>query len=309
MIVNRPIVLYYHQLVRRPRPEHTFFCQSLTPEQFRASMTHLKKRYHPLRMEEVYEILHRAKRCPPRGVLITFDDGFRNNLWAAQILHELGMSATFFIPSDVVDSDIVPSFLRYNHILSTRRGDVFDTRVGPVNFRATLSRRRWRARVREYTLKHPEEHAALLGELAETFGSTPIDPQDEDYHFVSSADVRALVELGMTVGSHGATHEYMPHCTDQQLHYEIVQSREKLGRLIGRPIDCLSYPGGHFNERVLALTAEHYKVAFATAEPPAFDNTHAYPRRAVGVDVREQLKPWYSMRRGLIRLAKRVLGG
>jgi len=299
----------YHQLLRRPRPDHTFFSHAITPEQFRNAMEHLKRHYQPMSMEQMCHTWYHGRRWPRRAVLVTFDDGLRNNLWAARILHELGMSGTFFVPSDVVDTRFVPANMRYAHILSTRRGDVFDTPIGQVDFRDRQSLRRWAPKAKDHLLMlTPQERDALLEELGRVFDSLPFDAKDPDYHYLTSAELREMVALGMTIGGHGATHEALHRCADDELQRELVESREKLGALVGRSIDVLAYPDGRFNQRVLELTARHYRLAFAATDATPASHPHAYPRRGAGADVAAVLGRWYPLKRKCIRLAKRVLG-
>ena len=49
-----PLVLYYHQILRQPRPDHLWLRQALTIVQFRTAMTHVKEYWHPLHIDEHY---------------------------------------------------------------------------------------------------------------------------------------------------------------------------------------------------------------------------------------------------------------
>jgi peptidoglycan/xylan/chitin deacetylase (PgdA/CDA1 family) len=303
-----PTVIYYHQLVAHPRPDHPFLAGAFTPEQFRASMTWIKQRYHPLSMEEMCHIWYHGKRWPARSVVITFDDGFKNNLWAARILRELDMSATFYVISEVVDGSFMPSFLRYAHIVGTRQGSVFDTPTGPVDFGNLLSTRRWTLTTKEHLLSLPlPGREGLLDQLSEIFGSAPIDPEDPDYHFLSASDLREMVDLGMTIGCHTATHEKLSRCSDEELQYQIVESQQKLAELVGQPIGTISYPDGRFDQRVLALAERHFKLGFVARYDLPSNHAYRYPRRRPGADVSRAFSAWYRPRRWCIRVAKRIL--
>ena len=307
--MSAPVGIFYHQLVNRPRPTHAFLAGAITPDQFRRSMVYVKERFRPLGMDELRHIWRHGKRWPARAVFVSFDDGFRNNLWAARILHELDMSATFFVLSDVVDTGFIPTYLRFAHIVSTRRGQAFDTPWGAVDFERPLSRRRWGAAFKSHLLSLPlADRSAALDQLAEILKPAPIDPDDEDLQFLTASDLREMVALGMSIGGHGATHGSFSRCNDEELRYEIVASREKLAALAGCPIDTISYPDGRFDERVLNLVRRHYEFGFAASASLPTDNQYAYPRRCTGVDVRKTLRPWYPLRIRAIRLVKRLLG-
>jgi peptidoglycan/xylan/chitin deacetylase (PgdA/CDA1 family) len=74
---------------------------------FRAQMALLR--------EERYSVVPLARVCdglPDNGrvhVAITFDDGYRSQMWAAEILAEFGFAATFFVVPRFLDGGIVPA--------------------------------------------------------------------------------------------------------------------------------------------------------------------------------------------------------
>jgi peptidoglycan/xylan/chitin deacetylase (PgdA/CDA1 family) len=83
--------------------------------------------------------------------------------------------------------------------------------------------------------------------------------------YLQPADVRALVKLGMTVGSHSHSHVQLTSLDDARLRDELVRSREVLESLVQRPIEHLSFPGGAFDQRVLDHAREAgYKHLFTS---------------------------------------------
>lgn len=304
-----PTVIYYHQVLRAPRPEHFYFRSAPTLAQFKADMELVRERYHPLALDE-FLAGWASRRWPANAVMVTFDDGFRNNLLAAEILHELGMSAVFFVLSDVVDSDFKPTYLRYGHVLATRKGDVFDLPEGRVDFNNYLGFRKWYLSTKERLLNlPPTERAAALDALGAALGSSPIDPNDEDYQYFSTADLKRLRELGQSVGSHAATHDKLSRCNDDELRYEVLESHDKLTQLLGEPVDTISYPDGRFTARTVELAQQRYKFGFASVETFPDTDPFRYPRRDVGgAGAGRILSRWYAPKRRMIRTFKRLLG-
>jgi peptidoglycan/xylan/chitin deacetylase (PgdA/CDA1 family) len=98
-------VLLYHNVV----PERAGFNNAITPEEFEAQLRYLKARYNVIGLDQAGEWQgyqpHRV------NVLVTFDDGFINNLEiAAPILRRNGVPAVFFLIADRVEDGGPPSF-------------------------------------------------------------------------------------------------------------------------------------------------------------------------------------------------------
>jgi peptidoglycan/xylan/chitin deacetylase (PgdA/CDA1 family) len=62
-------------------------------------------RFNVISLSEMYRILQRGETPPRRTVAITFDDCYRDNLFAARVLAEHHLPATFFVPTRFVETD------------------------------------------------------------------------------------------------------------------------------------------------------------------------------------------------------------
>src|SRR5271165_2240734 len=65
---------------------------------FRKICAMLRRGFHVVPLGEVFRIAHSGGEVPRRTVAITFDDGYRDNLFAARVLAEHQLPATFFVP-------------------------------------------------------------------------------------------------------------------------------------------------------------------------------------------------------------------
>lgn len=88
-------VLMYHQLHPTRRDALT-----VTPEQFESQLQFLQSAgYQPITCRQVIDHLDRGTPLPERCVLLTFDDGYVNNLELAYpLLARYGFKATIFLP-------------------------------------------------------------------------------------------------------------------------------------------------------------------------------------------------------------------
>jgi len=98
-------VLMYHRVWPDLRDGLT-----LTPGQLREQWLYLRDEgYRCLTLREFLDISHGVKPCPDKAFLLTFDDGYRNNLtYVYPLLQELGWSATIFLIAGTLDGTTVP---------------------------------------------------------------------------------------------------------------------------------------------------------------------------------------------------------
>jgi peptidoglycan/xylan/chitin deacetylase (PgdA/CDA1 family) len=67
----------------------------------------LRRNFRVVPLGEVFRIVRTGAPIPPRTVAITFDDSYRDNLFAARVLADHGLPACFFVPTDYIGTDRV----------------------------------------------------------------------------------------------------------------------------------------------------------------------------------------------------------
>jgi peptidoglycan/xylan/chitin deacetylase (PgdA/CDA1 family) len=77
---------------------------AISEEAFEAQLAYLREQgYHALSMQQAIEDIDGRQVAPPRSVLLTFDDGYINNIWTVlPLLQRYGMKATLFVISAYV---------------------------------------------------------------------------------------------------------------------------------------------------------------------------------------------------------------
>lgn len=78
---------------------------------------------------------------------------------------------------------------------------------------------------------------------------------------LSSEGLRALVDEGIAVGSHGRTHQSLARLSQDELVREIVGSADALEQRLGVEIRHFAYPYGHRTSAARAVAATRYRTA------------------------------------------------
>jgi peptidoglycan/xylan/chitin deacetylase (PgdA/CDA1 family) len=243
-------------------------------------MAYLARRFHPVSCRQVADALDGGTPLPRRAVMVTFDDGFRDNFEVAwPTLRQHGVPAVFFLSTGYIDSQVPFWFDRLVQVLllmPTGRlqidalGQVLD--LAP----STAGRRPQAALLLRAIKRVPDAtRCAVLQQLEQqleqhrhTAGLPAAPLADPLAAPMCWQQVRQMSQAGMEFGSHTVTHPVLARLANtDQLRSELVQSRQRIEHETGQPVVALAYPvGGRdaFDAQVLAATAEAgYRLAFS----------------------------------------------
>ncbi len=112
-------ILRYHSISNFRRHE-----TNVKVDEFRRQMKFIREHYHPISLDGFVDSLLQRRALSPRAVVVTFDDGYRENfLHVCPVLEEFTIPATFFLLSEFIGTSKILSHdkgddSRYNFLLS-----------------------------------------------------------------------------------------------------------------------------------------------------------------------------------------------
>jgi len=71
--------------------------------------------------------------------------------------------------------------------------------------------------------------------------------------YLSVAQLRELSAQGFEIGCHSMTHPYLSDLDDAGLHREIVDAKDRIEQVIGKPVEHFSCPGGRYDHRAIRI--------------------------------------------------------
>jgi peptidoglycan/xylan/chitin deacetylase (PgdA/CDA1 family) len=202
------------------------------------------------------------RRKPARRIAITVDDGYRDQVLAADVLHRLGLPGSFFVCTGFVDS---PHHAWWDEIAWLTSGPPFDDlppsrwmpRGLPVAGRSATELRR--AVNSAYKANAGDEGEGFLEWLAAHTGRSRLPTAEAATQWMTWDDVRGLRDKGMEVGGHTVTHPVLANLDVERQRQEVAGSIERLGAELGTAVDIFAYPVGSrasFDERTRGVLAE-----------------------------------------------------
>lgn len=101
-----PILMYHYLSTPPPGADAIRRDLSTSPEQFEAQLAYLKEAgYQTINLKDLAYTLTGAAELPPRPIIITFDDGHRDQYeYAFPLLKKYGNTATFFVFTQPIDT-------------------------------------------------------------------------------------------------------------------------------------------------------------------------------------------------------------
>jgi peptidoglycan/xylan/chitin deacetylase (PgdA/CDA1 family) len=245
---------------------------------FRAQMLYLARHFRVISLDRMVRRLDRAAPSP-HEIVLTFDDGLRNNLFVVYpVLQELGIPATFFVCPGLVGSG---QWL-WNHEVRCRLQALTESKFSALTARLGLVCRSAEAVV-EWMKTIPTaqrlQAEQILREATPEF--IPANDQKQAYDIMDWEQLRALDPELITIGSHTLTHAILTVLEEDQLEFELIESRRLLEQELQRPVQYFCYPNGSHDRRVRHAVARHYRAAVTTESGtvrPSNHDVHLLPR-------------------------------
>jgi len=235
------LVLIYHRVTDLATDPQLL---AVSPANFDAQMRLLARDYHPISLAELVDGL-KHRRVRDRSVVVTFDDGYADNLLeAAPILEKHGVPATVFVCSGYLGGTREFWWDELERVLlrpdAGNTWNVLEPDALPIH----AEYREAAARLRSLS---PVDREAGLQTLRELAG---LDATPRPTHRQLTAEQVAELDAhpGIDVGAHTVNHAVLSARPVDEQRVEIESDRDELARLCGHPIPTFSYPYGSLED-------------------------------------------------------------
>jgi len=277
-----PAVLLYHGVPNHsPQPHNAY---NFTAADFEKQVAYLKKHFTFIHPHDIF------KTRPPslrKELLLTFDDGFRNNaVLAAPILRKYNVPALFFVCGRHCERG---RYLWFTHLQALRyhfkdagfsfRGEYFD--MSPEQRERSIDR------LHKLLLSlRPHPHAmydAIERELPNM--QSFIAPQDMD-DWYSGMTAEQLAELAsdplFSIQAHTTDHPQLPSCDKEEAARQLQENKQFIERICGTVVTDISYPSGDYGVREIEICkASGFETGYAVT--PKVNSFHEFEIPRAGI--------------------------
>ena len=285
------MILLYHRVTELPLDPQLL---SVTPDHFGEHLEILRKSFNPISLRQLVDGLRRG-RLPARAVVVTFDDGYVDNLVNAKpLLRRHDVPATVFIATGYLDGDREFWWDEVERLLLHGRTlpEVLCLNIDGHNFRWDLGQAShpidgWLEQNRAWNVTNLGEEVGprqrlyaslceLLRPLTDEARQSALDAirgwagepaAARSSHRALRPDEVAQLTEGSEVeaGAHTVTHPVLSALPVEAQRLEIVRSKARLEEILNVEVTSFSYPYGTYAD-YSAATVDAVKAAgFACA--------------------------------------------
>ena len=298
---ERIVILKYHSIHEDPKSVERLLGKGIvhSTKVFKEQMSLVAQKYTPITLDDIVDFMEGKKKIPPRPVAVTFDDGFADNLvYAAPILERYGIKGAFYITVDNVTKGSLPWFvcLRLSFFETTERKWVFSD--NGYSYPLTTVEQRQQAFIKACRMCASLPREQQKDFLAQVKQSLNVLRNKSDNLMLTWEQINKLKERGHIIGSHSMTHPNLAYLDDEDLLYELKESKYVIEKNINKKVLHFSYPNPALDPNWTVKTVEETRKAGyqtgVTSTPGSVslrDDIHILPRMWVPSDKTEFI--WY----------------
>lgn len=258
-------ILRYHSIAR---PEDNFYASpsiAISPEIFEEQVSYFTQNFNITSLDKVKTCIENRLPFPERSVVFTFDDGYRDNFTAYEILKKYNASATFYLVSSCIgNASILWLFEVIYLVKNTRKAFVEFSFNGNSMTLPLLNLGQREAAIRKITVNIKSNNIANREKILEQLRNQIIDVEDckekAAQVMLTWPQVKEMADNGMTLGGHTTTHLNLPNADSIDAQREIVECKSQIQSHTGKEVRHFSYPNGgpydYYNDTIMAFVKE-----------------------------------------------------
>tara|TARA_Y100000741_G_C18201205_1_gene537655 strand:- start:155 stop:1159 length:1005 start_codon:yes stop_codon:yes gene_type:complete len=248
-------ILVYHRVVKDEEMEEELeLGLTVSRSNFEKHIKEIKSKYKICSMDEFVKNL--KKKTNEFMVAITFDDGYKDNLYQAlPILTKHEVPASIYVTTRFLNQEVDIWWYELGEVIQNKKEINFEYQGKKFNF----------------LLDNKKQKFLAYQNLMKLFKSLKIDAQNELIEKITNTKKRKnysdiclnseeilMLEKNplITINSHGHNHQNLKILNDEEVKYEITKSLEVLENLINRKVKHFAYPFGGKDQ----VSAREYNI-------------------------------------------------
>lgn len=263
------VILMYHGVTVKPPHTNDIEAKNVYITDFEEQIRLLQSSYNVISLTQLVTLLLENK-IRGNEVVITFDDGYKNNYENAfPILQKYNVPAIVFLATDYIANDKWLWVDKIEWIIdktSTLKLSI-DTLKKEYAIDSPQQKKQALATIKA-TLKagHPNLSNQVIKELHDKTGLPEIPPFG-DFAYLSWHEIAEMSKAGIEFGAHTKSHPILSKIPIEDARDEILSSKQIIEKMINKPIEHFCYPNGKIadiNDAIKAFCQTHFLSSVST---------------------------------------------
>jgi peptidoglycan/xylan/chitin deacetylase (PgdA/CDA1 family) len=242
-------IIIYHRVYPK---RDSWSLESLSPESFQKQIEYFCRGYEVLSLERLAQGLKQGSGLPAKGVVITFDDGYRDNyVYAYPVIKKFHVPVTIFLTTGHIGSGDLFWWDKVTYAIHhTGATNLHLDKLGNYPTRNGFDKAQSSFLIVE-RLKHlPEETKQIwIEKLLKICGATIPGNLGKEL-ILSWEQIKEMSSDAVSFGAHSVSHPILTNISIEQAKWEIRQSKKDVEEKLGKPVMSFSYPNGNFNSGI-----------------------------------------------------------
>jgi len=216
--------------------------------------------------------------------LPTFDDGFKDHIFAAEVLKKYNSTGIFFIPTSPLENNIILDVHKTHLILGKVKSsealielEKYLHKNKIIKFYNKNEKSKYKS---AYKNRLDEDDKKQFKKIMNYYGDLKLKHKILDYllkkfeinikpkdYYMNKKEIKYLQSLVMIIGSHSQSHTLLSRLSYREQFKELKNSKIFLEKIIKKNIDIFCYPYGRkisYNDNTLKILKKlKYKLAYS----------------------------------------------
>jgi len=233
-------------MITEDTPEYYFNGKSIDIKTFKKHLKFYKNKYDVISLKDAISLSEQGDSLN-RKLVITFDDGFReNHSIIAPILLDENLTGTFFIISNCIDN--MDMMWRNKLILIDKyKGKNFYSIVNNVCSEFSIPNIKHNQNLMDWSIKTWPMNIkeSIINNLwSQIMPMSVSEYLNQNKPYCSVKEIKELVNDKFEIGSHSMSHPIFSKLDYNQFKNEIINSSDKLSEITNHKVNYFSYPFG-----------------------------------------------------------------
>ena len=268
------ILLYHGVTDKKEKGILNYSNKHIHVSKFENQMQYIKNNCNILNIDEVIYLSNKKKKWPDKSVLVTFDDGFKNNFTLAYpILNNLKIPAVFYVCAGMIGSKKMFWVDEIEDCINFSKKKKFFLNLNKkikIQINNKKNKIFYLEKIKKFCKKTTTNKKNLiLKNLRKKTKIVPSNKHSKNYEIMNWREIKKIDKNPLfTIGGHTLFHDIMSSRSLSDVNYDIKKTINILKKKLNHKIEHFSYPEGqkiHFNNKIISLLRENKIICSPSA--------------------------------------------